>query len=97
MGSVESRQYVGFKLEVKKAPIIGSNTVLFDRELNPSEVELSAQGEGTLGTVLLNKLGVKVGPGRHTLSINTFFKVKGSVINSSQFERLEAIRTLIIK
>jgi hypothetical protein len=97
MGPVEARQFVGFKIEVKKAPVIGSSTVLFNRELSPSEVELSAEGEGTLGTVLLNKLGVKIGSGRHTVSVNTFFKIKGSILNSSQFEKLESVRTLIIK
>ena len=97
MGPVEVRDLIGFNLLVKKAPILGSDTVLFDRDLSSSEIQLNAQGAGTNADVNIQKLGVQMTSGRHTLTARAFFKHAGSILNASQFEKTEASRTLIYK
>jgi hypothetical protein len=97
MGPVAVRDLIGFNLVVKKSPILGSDTVLFDRELNASEIQLSAQGEASAADVNIQNLGVKLSSGRHTLTATAFFKHAGTILNAAQFESTEASRTLIYK
>lgn len=97
MGPVEVRDLIGFRLLVKKAPVLGSDTVLFDRELAASEIQLNAQGAGSVADVNIQKLGVELTSGRHTLTATAFFKHAGTILNASQFEKTEASRTLIYK
>jgi hypothetical protein len=97
LGPVAVREAIGFSLEVKKAPILGSDTVIFDRELNASEIQLSTQGAGSAADINIQKLGVEVTSGRYTLTAKAFFKYAGTVLNASQFEALSASRTLIYK
>jgi hypothetical protein len=96
-GSIEVRSLIGFHLNVKKAPVFGSDTVLFDRELSSSEIEISSQAEATTADVNIRKLGVELGSGRFTLTAKTFFKYQGTILNVNQFDRIEASRTLIYK
>ena len=97
MGPVEVRDLIGFSLNVTKAPLLGSNTVLFDRELSSSEIQLNTQAAGSAADVNIEKLGVTLSSGRHTLTAKAFFKHEGSILNASQFDRVEASRTLIYK
>ncbi len=97
MGPVEVRDVIGFSLNVTKAPLLGSNTVLFDRELSSSEIELSSQAAGSAVDVNIESLGVNLSSGRYSLTAKAFFKHEGSILNASQFERVEASRTLIYK
>lgn len=97
MGPVEVRDLIGFSLNVTKAPLLGSNTVLFDRELAASEIQLNAQAAGSAADVNIEKLGVTLSSGRHTLTAKAFFKHAGTILNAAQFERTEASRTLIYK
>lgn len=97
MGPVARPDLIGYSLQVLKNPVVGSSTELFDRELSSNEMTLTSEGAGTLGTVSLESLGVKMGSGRHTLTARAFFKKAGKVLNASQFESLEAGRTLIYK
>ena len=97
MGPVARPELIGFSLEVLKNPVVGGSTELFSRELSADEVSLAAQGSGTSATVDIQALGVKMGSGRHTLTARAFFKRAGKVLNASQFQALEAGRTLIYK
>lgn len=97
MGPVAVRDLIGFRLSVKKAPVLGSDTVLFDRELASNEIQLSTAGESSAADVNIEKLGVELTSGRHTLTATAFFKYAGTILNGSQFERTEASRTLIYK
>lgn len=97
MGPVAVRDLIGFHLLVKKAPVLGSDTVLFDRELASNEIQLNAQGAGSVADVNIQRLGVELKSGRHTLTATAFFKHTGSILNASQFEATEASRTLILK
>lgn len=96
-GTIELRNLIGFHLNVKKAPILGSDTVLFDRELSSSEIEISSQSEASTADVNIQKLGVELGSGRFTLTAKTFFKYQGTILNVNQFDRIEASKTLIYK
>lgn len=97
MGPVAVRDLIGFHVTVKKAPILGGDTVLFDRELASSEIQLNAQGAGSVADVNIQRLGVEMTSGRHTLTATAFFKHTGTILNASQFEKTEASRTLIYK
>ena len=91
-GPVSSLDYIGYALTVVKAPIFGSNTVLFDRELFANEVSLS--GNGSAAQVSLEQLGVQLASGRNTLTAKIFFKHGGKkVLNAEQFDALSAERT----
>jgi hypothetical protein len=96
-GAIEVRDLIGFHLNVKKAPLLGSDTVLFDRELSSSEIEITSQGEASTAGVNIQKLGVELGSGRFTLTAKTFFKHQGTILNVNQFERIEASKTLVYK
>lgn len=97
LGPVANQSAVGYSLHVEKAPIVGSDTVLFDRELNLNELTLTEAAAGTLAQVDLNRLGVELTSGRYTLTAKVFFKHRGSLINAPQFEATSASRTLIYK
>lgn len=97
MGPVDAPEHIGYHLTVKKAPILGSDTVLFDRELNSGEIQLSSAERSAIGKVDIQKLGVTLSSGRHTFTAKAFFKHAGTILNASQFETTEAARTLIFK
>lgn len=97
MGPIAELGLIGFKLNVTKAPIVGSNTVLFDRELNTVEFQLNTNAENSDIGVDLKRIGVELTSGRFTITSTAFFKTQGSVLNASQFDSLEASRTLIYK
>lgn len=97
MGPVAAREAIGFHLMVKKAPLLGSDTVLFDRDLTSSEIQLSTESAGSAADVNIEKLGVQLSSGRHTITATAFFKHQGTILNESDFERTEASRTLIYK
>lgn len=97
MGPVAAPELIGYHLTVKKAPIFGSDTVLFDRELASSEIVLNSAERSSVGKVDIHKLGVALSSGRHTLTAKAFFKHAGTILNASQFEATEASRTLIYK
>lgn len=97
MGPVAVRELIGLSLHVKKSPIFGSDTTLFDRELAASEVMMSAEESAASVNVDIEKLGVNLGGGRYKLTAKAFFKYTGTVINAREFEHLEHSRTLIFK
>lgn len=97
MGPVAVPEAIGYRLTVTKAPILGSDTELFDRELNASEMELKASEANSIVSVNIQNLGVKLGSGRHKLTANAFFKYAGRLLNGGQFDRTQAGRTLILK
>lgn len=92
-----AQNHIGFHLNVKKAPILGSDTVLFDRNLMNSEIQLSTQEQETSADVNIQKLGVELSSGRYNITAKVFFKHQGLVLNNAQFEKTEASRTLIYK
>lgn len=92
-----SNHSIGFHLQVKKAPLLGSDTTLFDRELNNEELTINASQQGTQAQVDLDQLGVRIGGGRHTITARAYLKYTGVVLNAAQFDGLEATRTLIYK
>lgn len=92
-GPVTNAKNIGYHLTVKKAPVIGSDTVLFDRELMASEISIN----GESASVNVSDLGVKLNSGRYTLSAKAFAKFDGNLMNSNQFQDLSASRTLIYK
>lgn len=97
MGPVETPELIGYQLTVKKAPVLGSDTVLFDRELAANEIQLNTTERSSMGKVDIQRLGLVLSSGRHTLTAKAFFKHAGTILNASQFESTEASRTLIYK
>lgn len=89
----ERSPYIGHTLHVSKAPLIGSDTTLFNRELAGDEVILS----NGVATVDLSLLGIEMSSGRHTITSKVFLKLGGRILNESQFDVTEASRTLIYK
>lgn len=97
IGKLSAPEQIGFHLKVKKAPVLGSDTTIFNRELAGSEILLNAEETSTTANVDIEKLGVKFKSGRHTLTAKAFYRHAGSLLNASQFENLEASKTLIYK
>jgi hypothetical protein len=96
LGPVASRAHLGFSLNIAKKKTLGSDTVIFDRELMASEVEIAANGERSEVGVNVDQLGVKLSGGKFSLTAKAFFKPAGRLLNSSQFgDVLEVSRTLI--
>jgi hypothetical protein len=97
LGSVDEQNVIGYSLNVSRAPLIGSNTTLFNRELATNEIHLTAEGKGSRAEVNLERLGVELTSGRYSLTAKTFFKYQEGLLNSAQFEQTESSRTLIYK
>lgn len=97
MGPVLAQAFIGFKLNVSQSPILGSEEVLFDRELSASELDLNTNEQNSAGIINLQRLGVELVSGRYTLTTTVFFKFQGTLLNSSQFDKVETSRTLIYK
>jgi hypothetical protein len=93
LGKETRGRFLGFSLNIMKRPILGSNTVLFDREL--SSVEYSIDGD--LVTIDLSNTGVELRGGRYGITPRVFFNHAGKVLNRDQFNSLEASGTLILK
>lgn len=95
LGQIENRANIGFSLNIVKKKI-GSDTVLFDRELDASEVMINTNSTGSAADVNVEKLGVNLDGGKYGLTAKAFFKVEGTLMNQSQFaDELETSRTLI--
>lgn len=88
---------VAFSLNVTKSPLLGSDTVLFDRELSANEIQVTAQGAGSEASVNLQRLGIEFDSGRFKITAKAFFKYQGSILNVSQFDKIEASQTLLYK
>jgi hypothetical protein len=97
VGELAAPHYIGHKLRVEKAPILGSDTVLFNSDLRSDEINLKAQGRTTLASVDLDRLGVEFSSGRHTITSTIFFKYADQLLNASQFDKTEASKTLVFK
>ena len=98
LGPVANRANIGFSLNVTHKRTLASDTVLFDRELNNSEIVINATAAGSAADVNVENLGIKLDDGKYSLTAKAFFKVAGTVLNKSQFgDDLEVSRTLIYK
>lgn len=93
VGQNAASPFIGHSLHVSKAPLIGSDTTLFKRELMADEVSVNAGS----ATIDLNRLGVDMKSGRHTITSKVFLKLGGQILNESQFDATEAGKTLIYK
>ncbi len=97
MGPVENRANIAFSLNILQKKI-GSDIVLFNRELDTSEIIINASNVGSAADVNVEKLGVKLNDGKYSLTAKAFFKANGTLMNPSQFaDQLEASRTLLYK
>lgn len=93
----ENIQGVGFSLNLTKSPLLSSDTVLFDRELSPNEIQFRAQRVSSEASINLQRLGVELSSGRFKITAKAFFKYRGAILNASQFNRTEVSQTLIYK
>lgn len=97
IGQVATRANLGFSLKVVKVKTFGSDTVILDRELLASEVEVTTTATGSDAGVNVSKLGVELANGKYSLTAKAFAKFDGNLMNSSDYEELSASRTLIYK
>jgi hypothetical protein len=95
IGHVDSRDNLGFALKIVRKKTFGSDTVLLDRELSESEVEVDTTATGAEAGVSVAHLGVNLTKGKYSLTAKAFAKFEGRLMNSSQFDELSASRTLI--
>lgn len=95
MGPVANRANIGFSLVVVKKKI-GSDILLFDRELDASEVVINAENAGSSADVNVQSLGINLVDGKYGLTAKAFFKAAGTLMNQSQFgDVLSTSRTLL--
>ena len=97
IGKVETRANLGFSLKVVKVKTFGSDTVILDRDLATSEVEVTTTAAGSAAGVNVSKLGVELSNGKYSLTAKAFAKFDGKLMNGSDYEELSASRTLIYK
>lgn len=87
---------IAYSLKIKRKKTLASDPVLFDRELNASEINLSATSSGTAAQVDVKNLGVQLSGGKFELTAKAFLKVGGPVLNEAQFNnKLSVSKTLI--
>jgi hypothetical protein len=97
LGPVAVPELIGFRLTVKKAPVLGTDTVLLDRDLADREITLAPDGAGSLAEVDVERLGVELRNGRYSLTAKTYFKDADALLNRGQFAATSAARTLLFK
>jgi hypothetical protein len=97
LGPVTASESIGFHLTVKKAPLLGADTVLFNRELQTSEIKITTQNESSEANVNIQTLGLELKKGRHKIKTRVFYKSSGKIINSTEFDRIESSQTLVFK
>jgi hypothetical protein len=98
MGPVEDRAHIGFSLNATHKRALASDTVLFDRELIPTEIAVNTTAASAQASVNIDQLGIKLTDGKYHLTAKAFFKASGKILNEKQFpDGLEASRTLIYK
>jgi hypothetical protein len=98
LGPISNRANLGFSLNVTKKKLFGSDPVLFDRELDSSEMTINSTSTASLAKIDVDKLGVSLEDGKFSLTAKAFFKAEGTLMNASQFgDDLEVSKTLIFK
>jgi hypothetical protein len=97
IGEVESQKNLGFSLKIMKLKRLGSDTIILNRELMNSEVEVSANTSGAEAAVNINNLGVQLPKGRYSLTAKTFAKFSGNLMNSNQYSSLSSAKTVKYK
>ncbi|MFP5387163.1 MAG: hypothetical protein ACLGHN_13880 [Bacteriovoracia bacterium] len=97
IGSIAEGSKLGFDLKVEKVKTFGSDSVLLNRELLPSEVEMTSTDSGAKVHVDMNALGLQLKDGKFKVTAKVFPKFDGHLMNSSQYESLSASKTLIFK
>lgn len=95
LGPIVNRSALGFSLSAVKNRRLSSDVTLFNRELNPSEIELSPTQTGTQASINIANLDIRTADSKITFTAKAFFKTDGAVLNKSQFENgLEAKKVL---
>lgn len=99
IGPVTNAANIGFSLNVTQKRALASDIVLFDRDLDASEVVLNTEASGNSAAgVNVEKLGVTLNDGKYSLTAKAFYKAEGTLLNRAQFgDDLDASRTLIYK
>lgn len=92
MGEVKNTDNIGFSLKVSKVKTLGSDTVLFDRELTSEEVVVN----GSKAEINVDNL-TEVSDGKFNLTAKAFAKFDGTLMNDANFDELTSSRTLIYK
>lgn len=92
MGEVKNTDNIGFSLKVSKVKTLGSDTVLFDRELTSEEVVVN----GSKAEINVDNL-TEVSDGKFNLTAKAFAKFDGTLMNDGDFDELTSSRTLIYK
>jgi hypothetical protein len=92
--NLEERAATTLSLKVVRKKLLGSDPVLFDRELAAAEVAVNGNSAG----IDLSKLGVDISDGKFEITAKSAVKLNGSLLNSSQFgDALSSSKTVVIK
>jgi hypothetical protein len=94
-GSITSTDHLGFSLFVESKRLFGSDTTLFDRALDSSELSFSTSGNSSEVAIDMNTLGVNLSGGKFSITAKAYFNGKGTLLNAKEFSNLEVSRTLI--
>lgn len=95
---VNSNPAISYSLKVVKNKTLGSDDVLFNRELASTELNATSNEVVTTAQVNLDNLGVKLSSGKFKFTVKAQYNVDGEVMNLSQFEGgLDSSKTLSYK
>lgn len=97
LGPNADSKNIGMDLKIVKNKFLGSDTVILDRELKASEVNVTTTEEGSVAGVNVKDLGVELKNGKYSITVKAFAKFSGNLLNPVQFDDLSATRTLIYK
>ena len=95
LGPITSTDFVGFSLYVEKKKTFSSDEVLFNRELAISEIQFATNNVGSDAAINLRNFGLNLAGGKFGITVRTFFKAPGTLLNGADFSALEASKTLI--
>jgi hypothetical protein len=98
LGTLGKGLNIGHNLKILKVRPLLSDIIMFDRDLNSSELAVTARGERTEYVVDFKKIGTELYNGKFSVNIKSYYKAKGKVLNTADFgDNLEATKTIIYK
>jgi hypothetical protein len=96
--SLGQLDHISFSLKVSETKRLSKETILFDRKLTSSEIEVSRSSESKNDvTINIKNLGLELREGKFKISLEANVNSNDILMNVKQFEKLKKTKEITIK
>lgn len=89
---------IGFSLKIEKLKLLSKDSVVIDRKLSASEVEVSHSSNFKSNlSINMRNLGLELLDGKFKVSLGAFVKFSDVLMNANQFESLSNSKDIIVR